>query len=158
MIFLNIFAIFFNVPMRNHMQALEHFFDVVVPKAGMVESSRTLLKEKTAYTCRSTLTLYSRNLLIPNTAPERTYNKSGGYNCADVISGIVALSPSDMWRTSRKEEELLSKGRVVSVTDDAAKKKDDAVSTETVFSNQALPVEFFRDFLKAHSCKALSLS
>ena len=34
--------------MRNHMQALEHFFDVVLPKAGMVESSRTLLKEKTA--------------------------------------------------------------------------------------------------------------
>ena len=113
---------------------------------------------KGTYTCRSNLTLYSRNLLIPNTVPERTY-KSGGYNSADVISGIVALSPSDMWHTSRKEkEELLSKGRVVSVTDDAAKKKDNAVSTETVFSNQALPVEFFRDFLKAHSCKALSLS
>ena len=114
---------------------------------------------KGTYTCRSTLTLYSRNLLIQTLCQKEPTISQEGNNSADVISGIVALSPSDMWHTSRKEkEELLSKGRVVSVTDDAAKKKTTPCPRKQSLATKPCRWNSFAISSKLTVCKALSLS
>lgn len=55
--------------------------------------------------------------------------------------------------------EILTADRAVDITAEAAAKSGDSGQVlESVFSAAALPVNFFRDLLKGHSAKAMSLN
>eukprot|EP00435_Cladocopium_sp_Y103_P040722 s2841_g11.t1 len=88
--------------------------------------------------------------------PEKQFT---GHSTSNVVQGVKALSPTDLWHTSRSEKvEILGEARTVEVTAEAAEKRqsgEQSTVLESVFSASLLPVNFFRDMLRGHSAKPM---
>lgn len=91
--------------------------------------------------------------------PEKQFEHHTGHCTSNVVHGVKALSPTDLWHTNRSEKvEILGQARTVEVTPEAAEKKQSGEQTavlESVFSASLLPENFFRDMLRGHSAKAM---
>ena len=110
------------------------------------------------YTSHTCMAVASSNCLT-QCLPEKQFEHHTGHCTSNVVHGVKALSPTDLWHTNRSEKvEILGKARTVEVTPEAAEKKQCGEQTavlESVFSASLLPGNFFRDMLIGHSAKAM---
>ena len=109
---------------------------------------------KGSYSCHTSLT-FASSVALTQSLPEKAYDHHQGHSTSNVFHGVRALAPSEMWHCSRSEKvQVLTPERAVAVTAEAQAKTTEPMSNlESVFSASVLPVEFFRDLVRAHSCK-----
>lgn len=109
---------------------------------------------KGSYSSHASLT-FASSVSLTQMLPEKAYSHHPGHSTSNVFHGVRALAPSDLWHCSRSEKvQLLTSERAVAVTAEAQAKTTEPMSNlESVFSASILPVEFFRDLIRAHSCK-----
>ena len=111
-----------------------------------------------SYTSHSCMAVASSTCLT-QCLPEKPFEHHTGHCTSNVVQGVKALSPTDLWHTNRDEKvEILGEARTVQVTAEAAEKRQSAeqsAALESVFSASLLPVSFFQDMLKSHSAKAM---
>ena len=75
-----------------------------------------------AYTCQTTLCIYSGRTLVPDVVPEKRRPHYQGYNTGDVVGFVDALASTDQWETSRalKEKILGPKAMKLTTSEDTS--------------------------------------
>ena len=80
------------------------------------------------YTSHTCMTVASSNCLT-QCLPEKQFEHHTGHCTSNVVHGVKALSPTDLWHTNRSEKvEILGKARTVEVTPEAAEERNSVAS------------------------------
>ncbi|CAJ1393014.1 unnamed protein product [Effrenium voratum] len=121
------------------------------------------IKSSEAYTCQTSMSMFTRSTLVPTMIPEKRRAHYQGYNTGDVIGWVDAVPANALWEAPRpaKEQVLGKKTLTLTAAEEGSLSKDQQQlraaegRLETVFSGTRLPKQFHSELLASLCCQGV---
>lgn len=88
----------------------------VVYQDESVRAWKKRIRNSDAYSCQSTVGIYSGGTLIPDVCAEKKRKHFQGYNTGDIVGFVEMVNPAMMWSTTRPLKEKVLGGRALKLT------------------------------------------
>ncbi|CAJ1454983.1 unnamed protein product [Effrenium voratum] len=120
------------------------------------------IKSSEAYTCQTSMSMFTRSILVPTMIPEKRRAHYQGYNTGDVIGWVDAVPANALWEAPRpvKEKVLGKKTLTLTAAEEGLSKDQKQLRAaegrlETVFSGTRLPQQFHSELLASLCCQGV---
>ena len=88
----------------------------VVFNEETMRARKKRIRGSDAYTCQTSLGIYSGRTLVPDVVPEKRRPHYQGYNTGDVVGFVDALAMTEQWETSRALKEKILGPKAMKLT------------------------------------------
>lgn len=88
----------------------------VVYQDDSVRARKKRIRNSEAYSCQSTLGIYSGGTLIPEVCAEKKRKHFQGYNTGDILGFVEMVHPAMMWSTTRPLKDKMLGSRAMKLT------------------------------------------